>query len=107
MKAVYTKHHFNHPEGHISLDKPGPCTITLQGAAAMSQEELDYYGEIVAKALAEARSFAAVNIPVALAELMEGWDDECAVRSYQDWKAGGGSDNDSDGFDKFLSKWDG
>ena len=55
--ATYKKHHTVHPAGHIYLDKEGACTITvratisLDGAAAMSQKELDSYGEIMAEAL--------------------------------------------------------
>ena len=49
--ATYTKHHRDSPEGHIYLDKEGACTITLEGAASMSQDELDKYGEIMAEAL--------------------------------------------------------
>ena len=46
--ATYTKHHRDDPEGHIFLDKEGACTITLTGAAAMAQDELDYWGEVIA-----------------------------------------------------------
>tara|TARA_Y100000310_G_scaffold339796_1_gene433599 strand:- start:489 stop:677 length:189 start_codon:yes stop_codon:yes gene_type:complete len=49
--ATYKKHGYDHAEGHIYLDKEGACTITLEGAASMSQEELDSYGEIMAEAL--------------------------------------------------------
>jgi|TARA_Y100000296_G_scaffold8585_1_gene10117 hypothetical protein len=49
--ATYHKHHGDDPEGHIYLDKEGACTITLEGAASMSQDELDSYGEIMAEAL--------------------------------------------------------
>ena len=49
--ATYTKHHRDSPEGHIYLDKEGACTVTLTGAASMSQAELDKYGEIMAEAL--------------------------------------------------------
>ena len=49
--AVYQKHYNDYPEGHIYLDKEGACTITLEGAASMSQDELDKYGEIMAEAL--------------------------------------------------------
>jgi hypothetical protein len=38
-------------KGHIYLDKEGACTIALEGAASMSQDELDSYGEIMAEAL--------------------------------------------------------
>lgn len=53
MKVTYSRHYFDQPEGHIYLDKPGACTITLTGAAAMSQDELDKYGKIIARALAK------------------------------------------------------
>ena len=54
--AVYLKHYKDDAEGHIYLDKEGACTITLRGsgfkgAAAMSQDELDRYGEAMAEAL--------------------------------------------------------
>jgi len=49
--ATYRKHGYDHAEGHIYLDKEGACTITLEGAASMSQDELDKYGEIMAEAL--------------------------------------------------------
>jgi len=49
--ATYKKHGYDHAEGHIYLDKEGACTITLEGAASMTQEELDSYGEIMAEAL--------------------------------------------------------
>ena len=50
--ATYKKHYHNdYAEGHIYLDKEGACSITLEGAASMSQDELDKYGEIMAEAL--------------------------------------------------------
>ena len=49
--AVYLKHYRDNAEGHIYLDKEGSCTIKLTGAAAMSQDELDRYGEAMAEAL--------------------------------------------------------
>ena len=49
--AKYTRHHGDHPAGHIYLDKEGACTITLEGAASMSQDELDIYGKVMAEAL--------------------------------------------------------
>ena len=49
--ATYKKHGYDHPEGHIYLDKEGACTITLTGAASMPQHELDHYGRIMADAL--------------------------------------------------------
>ena len=51
--ARYKRHHKDHAEGHIFLDKDGACTITLTGAAAMTQDELDHYGELFTKALNE------------------------------------------------------
>ena len=52
VSATYKKHyHDDYAEGHIYLDKKGACTITLEGAASMSQDELDKYGEIMAEAL--------------------------------------------------------
>ena len=49
--ATYGKHYQDFAEGHVFLDKEGACTITLTGAASMSQEELDKYAEIMTKAL--------------------------------------------------------
>ena len=49
--ATYLKHYKDDAEGHIYLNKSGACTITLKGAAAMSQDELDRYGEAMAEAL--------------------------------------------------------
>ena len=49
--ATYKKHYNDYAEGHIYLDKEGACTITLSGAASMSQDELDKYGEIMAESL--------------------------------------------------------
>ena len=51
--AKYTNHYKDHSEGHIFLEKDGACTITLTGAASMTQDELDYYGELFTKALNE------------------------------------------------------
>ena len=51
--AKYTNHYKDHSEGHIFLEKNGACTITLTGAASMTQDELDYYGELFTKALNE------------------------------------------------------
>ena len=51
MKIEYHRHYRPDAEGHIFLDKKGACTIALTGAAAMTQEELDFYGEIMAVAL--------------------------------------------------------
>ena len=54
--ATYLKHYKDDAEGHIYLNKEDACTITLRGlgfkgAAVMSQEELDRYGEVMAEAL--------------------------------------------------------
>ena len=54
--ATYLKHYKDDAEGHIYLNKEGACTITLRGlgfkgAAVMSQDELDRYGEVMAEAL--------------------------------------------------------
>ena len=45
----YTSHHRDEAEGHIFLGyaKDEACTITLTGAASMSQEELDELGELI------------------------------------------------------------
>jgi hypothetical protein len=49
--ATYTGHYRDFAEGSIFLAKEGACTITLTGAASMSQEELDEYGRKLAQAL--------------------------------------------------------
>lgn len=51
MNVIYRKHFRDYAEGHIYLDKPGAVTIELTGAASMTQEELDFYGGIMAAAL--------------------------------------------------------
>lgn len=51
MKVTYARHYRDHAEGHIHLEKPGAVTIGLTGAASMTQEELDFYGGIMAAAL--------------------------------------------------------
>jgi hypothetical protein len=55
MKVTYSRAYRDHAEGHIYLDKPRQaghaCTIQLTGAASMSQDELDGYGETMARAL--------------------------------------------------------
>lgn len=51
VKVTYSKHHRDYAEGHIFMDKSGACTITLTGAASMSQGELDCYGKVCAKAI--------------------------------------------------------
>tara|TARA_Y100000034_G_scaffold136029_1_gene210360 strand:- start:819 stop:1070 length:252 start_codon:yes stop_codon:yes gene_type:complete len=52
-KASYKAHHKDDAQGHVFLghDKQGACTIGLTGAAAMTQDELNFYGEIFATAL--------------------------------------------------------
>ena len=42
--ATYKTHYkVGEPEGHIYLDKEGACSITLEGAASMTQDELDAF----------------------------------------------------------------
>ena len=53
-KSVYSPHYKTYAEGSIFIDKEGACTITLTGAASMSQKELDVYGALFAEALNEA-----------------------------------------------------
>ena len=43
--ATYSRHYKDTAEGHIFLQKRGACTITLEGAMAMSQKELDKFAE--------------------------------------------------------------
>lgn len=50
-KFSYSKHHLDHAEGHIYIDNPGACTITLTGAASMEQAELDELGELIVRLL--------------------------------------------------------
>lgn len=50
-KFSYSAHHFDHAEGHIFIDKPGACTVTLTGASSMSQDELNDLGEMIVKLL--------------------------------------------------------
>jgi len=51
MKFTYSRHYREHAEGHIYIDKPGACTVTLTGAASMPQEELDELAELIVKLL--------------------------------------------------------
>jgi hypothetical protein len=50
----------------------------------------------------EERRLVDVDIPIALAELLEGWEDENARFVYRAWKEAGGADDDAAGFDAFL-----
>jgi hypothetical protein len=52
-KVIYRPHFREHAEGHIFLgkDKVGAVTIQLTGAASMRQDELDFYGNLISKAL--------------------------------------------------------
>jgi len=49
-KMTYHRHFTEEAKGHIFIEKSGSCTITLTGAAAMTQEELDKYGRLFANA---------------------------------------------------------
>lgn len=52
MIATYHRHYFDHAAGHVCLDKTkGAFVIHLEGAAAMKQEELDFYGELLVSAI--------------------------------------------------------
>ena len=55
VKAEYTRHHKESAMGHIFIDKKGACVIELAGAASMTQAELDFYGEIMAKAISKVK----------------------------------------------------
>ena len=46
MVASYKEHYRDYAEGHIFLDKEGASTITLTGASAMSQKELNKWGQL-------------------------------------------------------------
>ena len=50
-KYVYNGHFKDYSEGHIFIEKEGACTITLTGAASMSQKELDDFGNKIAELL--------------------------------------------------------
>jgi hypothetical protein len=50
-KFSYSPHNFEHAEGHIYIDKPGACTITLTGAHLMEQKELDDLAEYIVRLL--------------------------------------------------------
>lgn len=52
-KYTYSKHYKNFPEGHIFIEKEGACTVTLTGAASMTQDELDELGEKIVNLLNE------------------------------------------------------
>jgi hypothetical protein len=49
--ATYSRHYKTDAQGHIFLTKEGACTITLVGAASMSQKELNEHAEIMVDAL--------------------------------------------------------
>ena len=51
MKVRYTPHHRVDAQGHLYIDKPGACCINLRGAAAMSQEELNFWAGLMAERL--------------------------------------------------------
>lgn len=51
QKYTYNAHYKTHSEGHIFIRKEDACTITLTGAASMSQEELNEFGEKIVKSL--------------------------------------------------------
>jgi len=58
MRVVYSRHYRKDAQGHIFMDKEGACTIHLIGAASMTQAELDYYGEVIARALLHVTPYA-------------------------------------------------
>ncbi len=60
--AEYSGYHKDSSEGHIFLAKEGACTITLSGAASMSQEELDKYGNLFAHALSVAYNISTKDL---------------------------------------------
>lgn len=52
MTVQYSPHNFDdRAEGHLFIHKRGACTITLTGAASMSQEELNEWGTLIASLL--------------------------------------------------------
>ena len=61
MKASYKRHYKDDSQGHIFLNKDGACSINLVGAASMTQEELDFYGEIFANAVSKMTERQAIS----------------------------------------------
>lgn len=51
MEATYSRHYRDFAEGHVYINKPGPCTVLLTGAASMTQDELDRYVQLLAEAI--------------------------------------------------------
>lgn len=51
MIARYSRHYRDTAQGSVFIDKPGACTIQLTGAASMTQDELDHYGQLLADAI--------------------------------------------------------
>ena len=51
MDAQYVNHHRGDAQGHITIHGPIGMTINLVGAAAMSQMQLDFFGELFEKAI--------------------------------------------------------
>jgi hypothetical protein len=43
----YSPHYRETSQGHLYIKKEGACTIQLEGAYAMSQEELDKFGKLI------------------------------------------------------------
>lgn len=48
--AAYRPKHSEYAEGYVAFDKKGAICVDLVGACAMSQEELDFIGGIIADA---------------------------------------------------------
>lgn len=44
------------------------------------------------------------DIPVGLAEIMDGWDDKDVQGAYAAWKQHSGADDDTEGFETFLER---
>jgi hypothetical protein len=50
--VTYHGHYFDdRVEGHLYIEKEGACTITLTGAASMTQTELNEWGRRIAHIL--------------------------------------------------------
>lgn len=52
-KYTYNQHYKTYAEGHIFIEKEGACTVTLTGAASMTQKELDELGKKIVDLLNE------------------------------------------------------
>jgi len=47
----YSPHYTDTAKGHIFINKPGACTIQLEGASSMTQAELDQLAQTMVDAV--------------------------------------------------------